>query len=345
MAFAQLTWRDSLRDVGICLQANQSKLFHMGISQVPRRSTLSDALNARNWRIYHGLAMKLMIKAKKLYVDEQPIPGVDGPIYAMDSSTIDLCLNLFDWALFRRTKAAIKLHTVLDLRGNIPVFIHISNGKVADVKVLDILPIESKAFYVMDRGYVDFARFYRIDQQGAFFVTRAKKSMSFVRVYSAKVDRSTGIMCDQTIKLTGHCRAKDYPKHLRRIRYKDAQTGKTLIFITNNTKLSPLVIALLYKNRWQVELFFKWIKQHLKIKHFLGNNENAVKTQIWCAISSYLVIAIIKKELKLEASLYTLLQILSVSIFEKTHISCALQPSDYKTTDNTQYKQLNLLEL
>lgn len=264
------------------------------------------------------------------------------PSMHLDASTIDLCLSLFSWAPFRKTKAAIKLHTLLDLRGNIPTFIHISDGKMGDVKVLDLLPIEAGAFYVMDRAYVDFARLYHMHQLGAFFVTRAKKRMVFRRVYSAKTDRSTGIICDQTIRLTGVNSTKDYPVFLRRIRFRDPETGKTLIFLTNNTRLSASLIALLYKNRWKIELFFKWIKQHLKVKHFLGTTENAVKTQIWCAISCYLLIAIIKKELKLDASLYTLLQILSVSIFEKTHISCALQPVSYKTIKAEARNQLNL---
>ena len=328
MAFAQLTWRESLRDIEACLAANQSKLFHMGLGHVPARSTLADALNLRDWRIYHALATRLIPRARALYVKDPPakLEEFDATVYALDATTIDLCLSLFDWAPFRSTKAAIKLHTLLDLRGNIPAFIHISDGKMHEVKVLDTLPLEPGAFYVMDRGYLDFARLYKMHQTGAFFVTRAKRGMDARRVYSAKVDRASGLVCDQTIALNGFYVSKDYPQHLRRIRFKDPQTGKTLIFLTNNTALAPLVIAALYKSRWQVELFFKWIKQHLRIKRFLGTSENAVKTQIWCAVCTYLLIAIVKKELHLNASLYTLLQILSVSVFEKTQLSCALQP-------------------
>jgi transposase len=326
MAFSQLTWRESLRDIESCLAANQSKLFHMGLSGIPARSTLADALNQRDWHIFHALAMRLILRARDLYAKEPTGLELDATVYALDSTTIDLCLNLFDWAPFRSTKAAVKMHTLLDLRGAIPAFIHISDGKMGDVKVLDILPIEAGAFYVMDRGYVDFGRLFKIHQAGAFFVTRAKRGMDAQRVYSTKTDRSTGVICDQAIRLNGFYVSADYPEHLRRIRYKDPKSGKTLVFLTNNTTLPPLTIAALYKSRWQVELFFKWIKQHLRIKRFLGTSENAVKTQIWCAVSTYVLIAIVKKELQLNASLYTLLQILSVSIFEKTHISCALQP-------------------
>ena len=326
MAFSQLTWRESLRYIESCLASNQSKLFHMGLSGIPARSTLSDALNQRDWHIYHVLAMRLIVRARNLYAAEPTGLELDATVYALDSTTIDLCLSLFDWAPFRTTKAAVKMHTLLDLRGAIPAFIHISDGKMSDVKVLDILPIEAGAFYVMDRGYVDFDRLFKIHQAGAFFVTRAKRGMDACRVYSTKTDRGTGVICDQAIRLNGFYVSKDYPEHLRRIRYKDPVSGKTLVFLTNNTTLPPLTIAALYKSRWQVELFFKWIKQHLRIKRFLGTSENAVKTQIWCAVSTYVLIAIVKKELHLNASLYTLLQILSISIFEKTDISCALQP-------------------
>jgi len=326
MAFSQLTWRESLRDIEVCLAANHGKLFHMGLSAAPARSTLSDALNLRDWLIYHALAMRLIARARELYAKEPTGIKLDATVYALDSTTIDLCLSLFDWAPFRSTKAAVKMHTLLDLRGAIPAFIHISDGKMGDVNVLDILPIEAGAFYVMDRGYLDFARLYKLHQAAAFFVTRAKRGMNARRVYSAKTDRTTGVMCDQSIALNGFYVSKDYPEHLRRIRFKDPQSGKTLVFLTNNTTLPPLMIAELYKNRWQVELFFKWIKQHLRIKRFLGTSENAVKTQIWCAVSTYVLIAIIKKELHLDASLYTFLQILLVSVFEKTQLSCALQP-------------------
>lgn len=326
MAFAQLTWRESLRDIEACLAANQTKLFHMGMKASPARSTLADALERRDWRIYHGLAQRLIARAKTLYAQDPSVLGLDASVYALDSTTIDLCLSLFDWAPFRSTKAAIKLHTLLDLRGSIPTFLHISDGKLHDVNVLDILPIEAGAFYVMDRGYVDFTRLYAMHQAGAFFVTRAKQGMDARRVYSAPTQRSTGVICDQCVMLNGFYSAKAYPEHLRRVRFKDPESGKTLVFLTNNTVLPALTIAALYKSRWQVELFFKWIKQHLRIKRFLGTSENAVKTQICCAVATYVLIAIVKKELQLEASLYTCLQILSVSIFEKTEISCALQP-------------------
>ena len=326
MAFSQLTWRESLRDIEVCLEANRGKLFHMGIATPPARSTLADALNLRDWRIYHALAQRLIAHARVLYAQDSSVLDLDASVYALDSTTIDLCLSMFDWAPFRSTKAAIKLHTLLDLRGAIPAFIHISDGKVHDMNVLDILLVEAGSFYTMDRGYVDFVRLYAMHQAGAFFVTRAKESMDARRVYSHPVDRSTGIICDQRVMLNGFYSAKNYPEHLRRIRFKDPETGKALVFLTNNTSLPPLTIATLYKNRWYVELFFKWIKQHLRVKRFLATSENAVRSQIWCAVATYVLIAIVKKELNLDASLYTCLQILSVSIFEKTEISCALQP-------------------
>jgi hypothetical protein len=344
MAFAQLTWRESLRDIESCLASNQAKLYHMGLGGIPARSTLSDALNQRDWRIYHDLAMRLIIRARNLYATEPTGLELDATVYALDSTTIDLCLSLFDWAPFRNTKAAVKMHTLLDLRGAIPAFIHISDGKMGDVKVFDLLPIEAGAFYVMDRGYLDFGRLFKMHQTGAFFVTRAKRGMNARRVYSSKTDRMTGVICDQAIRLKGFYVTKDYPEHLRRIRYKDPETGKTFVFLTNNTTLPPLTIAALYKSRWQVELFFKWIKQHLRIKRFLGTSENAVKAQIWCAVSTYVLIAIVKKELHLNASLYTLLQILSVSVFEKTHISCALQPDISRSNVQQPDKQLILFD-
>lgn len=344
MAFAQLTWRESLRDIESCLTANQSKLFHMGLSGVPARSTLSDALNQRDWRIYHALAMRLIASARDLYAKEPTGLTLDATVYALDSTTTDLCLSLFDWAPFRSTKAAVKMHTLLDLRGAIPAFIHISDGKMGDVKVLDLLPVEAGAFYVMDRGYLDFDRLFNLHQSGAFFVTRAKRGMNARRVYSAQTDRTTGVICDQSVRLNGFYVSRDYPEHLRRIRYKDLESRKTLVFLTNNTTLPPLTIAALYKSRWQVELFFKWIKQHLRIKRFLGTSENAVKTQIWCAVSTYVLIAIVKKELHLNASLYTLLQILSVSVFEKTQISCALQPDANRSIPSPPDHQLILFD-
>ncbi len=344
MAFAQLTWRESLRDIEACLAANQAKLFHMGMKASPARSTLADALERRDWRIYHGLAQRLIARAKALYAQDPSVLELDASVYALDSTTIDLCLSLFDWAPFRSTKAAVKLHTLLDLRGSIPTFLHISDGKLHDVNVLDILPIEAGAFYVMDRGYVDFTRLYAMHQAGAFFVTRAKQGMAARRVYSSPTQRSTGVICDQRVMLNGFYSAKAYPEHLRRVRFKDPESGKTLVFLTNNTVLPALTIAALYKGRWQVELFFKWIKQHLRIKRFLGTSENAVKTQIWCAVATYVLIAIVKKELQLEASLYTCLQILSVSIFEKTEISCALQPDRSQREIVTPANQLILFD-
>ena len=344
MAFSQLTWRESLRDIEACLGTHHRKLFHMGLKNIPARSTLADALNKRDWRIYHELAMRLISYARELYVEETLNIELDKTVYALDSTTIDLCLNLFDWAPFRKTKAAIKMHTLLDLRGAIPAFIHISDGKMHDVNVLDILPVESGAFYVMDRGYIDFKRLYKIHQLGAFFVTRAKENMNSRRVYSQKTDRFSGIICDQIIAMNGAYISKDYPEQLRRIRFKDPETGKTLIFITNNTALPPEMIAALYKNRWKVELFFKWIKQHLRIKRFLGTSENAVKTQIWSAVATYVIIAIVKKTLLLKAPLYSLLQILSVSVFEKMPISTALNKPDYTNQPEEPCNQLNLFD-
>jgi hypothetical protein len=326
----------------VTLGANASKLYAMGFRHSILRSTLADANESRNWRIWADLAAVLIRRARKLYLDEDLGLELKNTVYALDATTIDLCLSLFDWAPFRKTKAAVKLHTLLDLRGSIPAFIHISDGKMHEVNVLDILVLEPGAFYVMDRGYLNFARLFQMHQAGAFFVTRAKSNMNARRVYSAKVDRSSGIICDQTIALNGHYAAQDYPEHLRRIRLKDPETQKTLAFLTNNTSLPPLTIAALYKSRWQVELFFKWIKQHLRIKKFLGNSENAVKTQIWCAVSTYVLIAIVKKELQLNVSLYTLLQILSVSLFEKTEVSSALQLERNTSDSPDDGNQLNL---
>jgi hypothetical protein len=345
MAFAQLTWRESLRDIEASLSANASKLYAMGFRSAVRRSTLADANESRDWRIWSDLAAVLIRRARKLYANDALGVDLDNTVYALDSSTIDLCLSLFDWAPFRSTKAAIKLHTLLDLRGAIPAFIHISDGKLHDVNVLDLLSFEAGAFYVMDRGYVDFARLHALHQAGAFFVTRAKSPMDARRVYSAPTDRSTGVISDQRVMLNGYYSARKYPEHLRRIRFKDPVTGKTFIFLTNNTALPALTITALYKSRWQVELFFKWIKQHLRIKKFLGNSENAVKTQVWCAVATYVLIAIVKKELQLDASLYTCLQILSVSVFEKTEVSCALQPDASQTDPLDAANQLNLFDI
>ena len=344
MAFAQLTWRESLRDIEVTLAANQNRLYAIGLRHEIRRSTLADANESRDWRIWSDFAALLIRRARKLYSDCDLGLDLSNTVYALDSTTIDLCLSLFEWASFRSTKAAVKMHTLLDLRGNIPTFIHISDGKMADVNVLDIMPIEAGAFYVMDRGYLDFARLYGIHQTGAFFVTRAKRGMDARRVYSAPTDRAHGVICHQTIALNGFYSSRGYPEHLRRIRYRDEKLDKTLVFLTNNTALPPLTIAALYKSRWQVELFFKWIKQHLRIKKFLGTSENAVKTQLWCAVSTYVLIAIIKKELKLEASLYTILQILSISVFDKTIISRALQPEAVVGDMQNSEKQLILFD-
>jgi len=344
LAFAQLTWRESLRDIEVCLSATAGKLSHMGLRTTVRRSTLADANEGRDWHLWADIAARLIRRARKLYCNEDFGVELNDTVYALDATTIDLCLSVFDWAPFRSTKAAVKMHTLLDLRGNIPAFIHISDGKLGDVNVLDILPLEAGAFYIMDRGYLDFARLYTLHQAGAFFVTRAKRGMNARRVYSTKTNRATGVICDQRIALNGFYVAKDYPEQLRRIRFQDPDSGKTLVFLTNNTSLPPLTIAALYKHRWQVELFFKWIKQHLRIKRFLGTSENAVKTQIWCAVSTYVLIAIVKKELHLDASLYTCLQILSVSVFEKTEMSCALQPDVTRTIAPPIDNQLTLLE-
>jgi len=342
MAFAQLTYRESLRDIEVCLSAQTAKLYHMGFRYEIKRSTLADANETRDWRIYAEFAQGLIAQARKLYAGDSFGIDLANTTYALDSTTIDLCLSLFPWALFRTTKSAVKMHTLLDLRGNIPSFIHISDGKLSDVNVLDVLVIEAGAIYVMDRGYLDFARLYRMHQAQAFFVTRAKSNTQFRRVYSAKVDRGTGIICDQTIALTGTNSRKDYPTHLRRIRFKDPETGKTLVFLTNNFTLPAATICALYKARWQVELFFKWIKQHLRIKNFYGNSENAVRAQIWIAVSVYVLVAIVKKRLNLDSSLYTLLQILSVTLFEKMPLQQAFPGNDYKIPEGVPCNQLNL---
>jgi hypothetical protein len=345
MAFAQLTYRESLRDIEVCLRGNQSKLYHMGIRTRISRSTLADANENRDWRIYADFAQILISIAKDLYATDDFGINLQAEVYALDSTTIDLCLSLFPWARFRKTKGAIKLHTLLNLRGSIPEFIHISDGKLHDVNVLDILIVQPGSFYLMDRGYLDFARLFTIQQASAFFVTRSKRNFQFKRRYSHPVDKSTGLRCDQTIITTGVYTAKDYPIPLRRIRYYDADTGKNLIFITNNFDLPALVIAMLYKARWQVELFFKWIKQHLRIKAFYGTSANAVKTQVWIAVSVYILVAILKKRIDLDQSLYTILQFLSVSIFEKTPISEAFSQEFYKTKKSDYDNQLLLFNL
>jgi hypothetical protein len=342
MAFAQLTYRESLRDIEVCLAAQANKLYHMGFRSPVKRSTLADANETRDWRIWETFARNLITQARQLYVDEAFSVDLDETVYALDATTIDLCLSVFPWALFRKTKSAVKMHTLLDLRGNIPSFIHISDGKMSDVHALDLLVPEAGAIYVMDRGYVDFGRLHALHLAGSFFVTRAKSNLDKRRVYSAPNDRPEGFICDQTIALCGHKSRKDYPSHLRRIRFNDPETCKKLVFLTNNFTLPAQTIADLYKARWQVELFFKWIKQHLRIKCFYGTSENAVKTQLWIAISVYLLIAIIKKKQKIDASLYTLLQICSLTLFEKIPINQAFQGGDYKIDLQPNDNQLNL---
>lgn len=344
MAFAQLTYRESLRDIEACLRAVQPKLYHMGIRGRVSRSTLADANENRDWRIYADFAQVLITTARDLYANEDFGVDLEETVYALDSSTIDLCLSLFPWARFRRTKAAIKLHTLLNVRGSIPEFIHISDGKLHDVNVLDILIPEPASFYLMDRGYLDYARLYALHQANAYFVIRTKRNFGFRRLYSHPVDKSTGLQCDQTIVLTGFYAKKDYPEKLRRVRYFDVETKKRLVFLTNNFLLPPLTIAQLYKARWRVELFFKWIKQHLRIKAFYGTSPNAVKTQVWIAISVYLLVAILKKRLGLEQSLYTILQILSVTLLEKSPILQVLTAEDYKTEMDDLHNQLLLFD-
>jgi hypothetical protein len=342
MAFAQLTYRESLRDIEACLQAQKSKLYHMGIRSSVSRNNLAHANKVRDWRIYADLAHVLIQTARKMYVGDNFALELENTVFALDATTIDLCLSMFPWAKFRKNKGAVKLHTLLDLRGNIPTFIHISDGKLHDVNVLDILPLEAGAFYVMDRGYLDFTRLYTISQSSAFFVTRAKSNLKYRRIYSHPIDRSTGLICDQSIMLTGFYQHKGYPEMMRRVKYYDAKTDKTLVFLTNNFSLPSMTIAELYRNRWQVELFFKWIKQNLRIKTFYGTSENAVKAQIWIAVSVYLLVAIMKKRLKIEASLYTTLQVLSVTIFERVPLLQVLTRDQYtpETVDNC--KQLLL---
>ena len=344
MAFAQLTYRESLRDIEACLRAQESKLYHMGIRARVSRSTLADANEKRDWRIYADLAQALIHIARRLYLHENFGVEIDQTVYALDSSTIDLCLSVFPWAHFRKTKSAVKLHTLLDLRGNIPTFIYISDGKLHNVNILDELIPEPGSFYIMDRGYLDFERLHRLTLYRAFFVTRAKSNLQFRRLYSHPIDKTTGLRCDQTVVLTGFYSSRDYPEKLRRIKYYDEETRKTLVFLTNNFTLPPLTIAQLYRCRWQVELFFKWIKQHLRIKKFFGTTENAVKTQIWIAVSVYVLVAILKKRLQLEVSLYTILQILSVTIFEKIPISQVFSSNEYKTKESMFYNQLNLFD-
>ena len=342
MAFAQLTYRESLRDIETCLSVQPAKLYHMGFREPVRRSTLADANEKRDWRIYAELAYSLIARARRLYANDDLGLELSNTVYALDSTTIDLCLTVFPWAHFRATKAAVKMHTLLDLRGNIPSFIHISDGKLHDVNVLDLLVPEAGAIYVMDRGYVDFERLHNLHQSGAFFVTRTKTNMVYHRVYSAEADRAADIICDQTIALDSRHGRRTYPEHLRRIRFRDTENDRTLVFLTNHHVLPAATICALYKNRWKVELFFKWVKQHLRIKQFYGTSENAVKTQLWIAISVYVLVAIIHKQLKIRNSLYTSLQVLSIALFEKIPLDQALGAEANQIDDAQPSNQLNL---
>jgi len=344
MAFAQLTYRESLRDIETCLGAVGGKLYHMGFRASVARSTLADANESRDWRIYADFAQTLIATARRLYARDAMGVDLDESLYALDSTTIDLCLALFPWARFRRRKAAVKMHTLLDLRGNIPAFVHITDGKVHDVNVLDQIVPEAGAFYVMDRGYIDFERLFVLTLSAAFFVVRTKSNVLLQRRYSHPVDKSTGVRSDQTVILSSFESASVYPDPLRRVSYFDAETGKRLKFLTNNFTLPALTIAAIYKQRWQVELFFKWIKQHLRIKAFYGTSENAVKTQIWIAVSVYVLVAIVRKRLGLEASLYQILQIFSLTLFEKTPILCALQAIDPDANFAENVNQLTLFD-
>ena len=345
MVFAQLTYRESLRDIEACLGAMRAKLYHMGFRSRVRRSTLADANDAHDWRIYADFAQVLIATARPLYAAEPMGVELEQSLYALDSTTIDLCLSLFPWARFRKHKTAVKMHTLLDLRGNIPAFIHITNGKVHDVNVLDQFLPESGAFYVMDRGYIDFERLYRFTLESAFFVVRAKTNVLLRRRYSHPVDPATGVRSDQTVVLASLESASVYPDALRKVSYVDAETGKQFVFLTNNFALPATTIAAIYKQRWQVELFFKWIKQHLRIKAFYGTSENAVKTQIWIAVSAYVLVAIVRKRLAVEASLYQILQVFSLTLFEKTPILRALQKIDCRDDLPSQANQLILFNL
>jgi hypothetical protein len=342
MAFAQLTFRESLRDIETCLRAHSTKLYHLGIRGGIARSTLAEANETRDWRIYQDFALSLIQTARKLYAKDGFGVELKHTVYALDSTTIDLCLALFPWARFRKTKGAVKLHTLLDLRGNIPSFIHISDGKLHDVNILDRIAFEAGSFYIMDRGYIDFARLHGLHQAQAFFVVRAKSNTQFQRVYSYPIDKTTGLRCDQTIRLTGASASRDYPVQLRRVKCYDAQHDKRLVFLTNHFDLPALTIADLYRCRWQVELFFKWIKQHLRIKAFFGTSENAVKTQVWIAIAVYVLVAIVKKRLGSEASLYTILQILSLTLFEKTPLNQLVANIGPESDEGQMSNQLDL---
>jgi hypothetical protein len=345
MAFAQLTYRESLRDIQSCLRFMQPKLYHMGIRGSISKSTLADANENRDWHIYADFAQVLIHRARELYLTEPFGVELTQTVYALDATTIDLCLSLFPWAHFRKNKAAIKLHTLLDLRGSIPTFIDISDGKLHEVNILDTLIAEPGSFYIMDRGYLDFERLYAMHQAKAFFIVRAKSNLKARRIYSRQVDKSTGLRCDQTIAFTNYYSTKDYPEQIRLVKFFDSERNRRLTFLTNHLTLDAIKVAQLYKCRWKIELFFRWIKQHLRIKAFFGTSENAVKTQVWIAISIYVLVAIIKKELKLKQSLYTILQILSVTIFDKTPILQALTETKIDDQDVDNDKQLTMFNL
>ncbi len=344
MAFAQLTYRESLRDIEACLGTQSTKLYHLGFRSVIARNTLANANATRDWRIYCDFAQSLIGIARRLYADEAFGVDLKDTVYALDATTIDLCLSVFPWAPFRSTKAAVKLHTLLDLRGNIPSFIFVSDGKMHDVNILDQLVPEPGAIYVMDRGYIDFERLGRFHEAGSFFVIRAKKNLMAARRYSRTVDKNSGLVCDQTVTLTGFYSQQGYPSPLRRVRFNDPETGKRLVFLSNNFALPALTITQLYRQRWQIELFFKWIKQHLRIKVFFGESENAVKTQIWIAVSVYVLVAIIRKRLELTASLYEMLQILSLTMFERMPINSMLSRHPLPQADDALDNQLKLFE-
>ena len=344
MAFAQLTFRESLRDIEVCLRAQESKLYHLGIRGHVARSNLADANEKRDWRIYRDFANALIVEARRLYAGDAFGADLENTVYALDTTTIDLSLKVFPWAHFRTAKAAVKMHTQIDLRGNIPSFIHVSDGKMHEVNVLDLIAPEPGSFTIMDRGFLDFARLYRLTQAGAFFVIRPKSNTLFRRLYSRAVDKTEGLRCDQTVRLTGVKSRDDYPQYLRCVGFYDKENDKRLKFFTNNFELPALTVAQLYKCRWQVELFFKWIKQHLRIKAFFGTNENAVKTQIWIAISVYVLVVIVKKRLKAEVSLYTILQILSLALFEKTPLDRLLNDRGLQNLTGQDSTQLNLFD-
>lgn len=344
MAFAQLTYRDSLRDTVTCLNAQRGKLYHMGIRGAVRRSTLADANERRDWRLYAAFAQALIATARRLYAGDRFGAALDGTAYALDTTTIDLCLSLFPWARFHHTKGAVKLHTMIDLRGNIPVVVHIDDGKSYDTDIFDVMIPEPGAIYVMDRGFFDLVRLYRLTTVGAFFVIRAKNNLRFRHIASRPVDPDQGLICDQIVTLTVRLSGKRYPARLRRVSYRDPLSGKTLVFVTNNFHIPPQTVADLYRCRWQIELFFKWIKQHLRIKSFFGTTQNAVKTQIWIALCVYVLIAIVKKRLDLDASLYTILQTISVTAFEKVPLNQLLNIKAHSPEDLPENNQLNLFD-